>query len=102
MATPKPASPKERGTEVHNCVAGENWRKELFHTVYSEISLQLAKNVFASFGGAIGNALLKAFKAYNVKIKPGQSLHYTAKARYDGPKTGWLFRVSMQPSGNTC
>jgi hypothetical protein len=45
MATPKPASPKERGTEVHNCVAGENWRKELFHTVYSEISLQLAKNV---------------------------------------------------------
>lgn len=65
-------------------------------------NLQLAKNVFASFGGAIGNALLKAFKAYNVKIKTGQSLHYTAKARYDGPKTGWLFRVSMQPSGNTC
>ncbi len=65
-------------------------------------NLQLTKNAFGSLGSALGNAVAKAFKIYNVKIERGQRLHYTARARYDGPKTGWLFSVSKQPSGQSC
>jgi len=44
MATPKPVTPQERDTEVHTCAVGEDWRKELFQSVYSEISTATAKN----------------------------------------------------------
>lgn len=65
-------------------------------------NLQLTKSVFGSLGSALGNAIAKAFKVYNVKIESGQRLHYRATARYDGPKTGWLFSVSKQASGEPC
>ena len=65
-------------------------------------NLQLAKSVFASLGSALGNAVASAFKIYNVKIKSGETQFFRAKARYDGPKTGWLFTTTKQKTGSAC
>ncbi len=65
-------------------------------------NLQLTTGFLSNLGGALGNALASSLKAYNVKARAGQRLHYGAKPVYNGPNTGWLFSVSQQASGRPC
>ena len=64
--------------------------------------MQLTQGLLGNIGGALGNAVAGAFKFKNVKIKSGQTLHYAAMPYYDGPNTGWLFRIQREASGRVC
>ena len=66
-------------------------------------NLQVSKaSIFGNVGATIGHSIAQSLNHFNVKIKPGQSLHYFAKPEYDSPNVGWIFRVAQQKAGRTC
>ena len=65
-------------------------------------NLSLSAGLFSGIGSAIGSALASSLNIYNVKAVKGQRMFYFAKPVYDGPNTGWLFKVKQQPSGRAC
>ena len=65
-------------------------------------NLSLSAGIFSDIGRAIGSALASSLNIYNVKAAKGQKLFYFAKPVYDGPNTGYLFKVEQQPSGRAC
>ena len=59
-------------------------------------------SIFGQVGDSIGHSIAQSFNHFNVKIKPGQSLHYFAKPEYDSPNVGWIFRTIQKQAGRTC
>jgi hypothetical protein len=65
-------------------------------------NLQLTAGFLADLGSALGNAVARSLKIYNVKAKPGQRLYYSSKPVWDGPGTVPRFTVLQEASGQPC